>query len=55
VLDPNNQLQATEAVRAWGILSEPWTFVVDGQGIVRGSFEAVVSPEELKAAIAATR
>lgn len=55
VLDASNQLQATEAVRAWGILSEPWTFVVDGKGIVRGSFEAVVSPEELKAAIAAAR
>jgi hypothetical protein len=55
VLDANNQLQATDAVRAWGIVSEPWTFVVDGKGIVRGSFEAVVSPEELKTAIAAAR
>ncbi|MGZ8502074.1 MAG: hypothetical protein ACXWW6_04390 [Candidatus Limnocylindrales bacterium] len=54
-LDASNQLQATDAVRAWGIVSEPWTFVVDGKGIVRGSFEAVVSPEELKAAIAAAR
>ena len=40
----DNQLQATDAVKAWGIVSEPWVFVVDGQGIVRGSFEAVVSP-----------
>lgn len=55
VLDANNQLQAVEAVRAFGIISEPWTFVVDGKGIVRGSFEAVVSPDELKAAIAAAR
>ena len=55
VLDATNQLQATEAVQAWGIVSEPWTFVVDGKGIVRGSFEAVVSAEELKAAIAAAR
>jgi hypothetical protein len=55
VLDATNQLQATDAVEAWGILSEPWTFVVDGKGIVRGSFEAVVSAEELKAAIAAAR
>ena len=52
-LSADNQLQATDAVKAWGIVSEPWVFVVDGQGIVRGSFEAVVSPEELKAAIAA--
>ena len=55
VLDAKNQLQPVDAVRAFGIVSEPWTFVVDGKGIVRGSFEAVVSPEELKAAIAAAR
>lgn len=55
VLSTDNQLQAVDAVRAFGIVSEPWTFVVDSQGIVRGSFEAVVSPEELKAAIAAAR
>jgi hypothetical protein len=55
VLDATNQLQPVDAVRAFGIVSEPWTFVVDGKGIVRGSFEAVVSPEELKAAIAAAR
>jgi hypothetical protein len=55
VLSTDNQLQAVDAVLAFGIVSEPWTFVVDGKGIVRGSFEAVVSPEELKAAIAAAR
>jgi hypothetical protein len=55
VLDATNQLQAVDAVLAFGIVSEPWTFVVDGKGIVRGSFEGVVSPEELKAAIAAAR
>ena len=55
VLDATNQLQEVAAAAAFGIVSEPWTFVVDGKGIVRGSFEAVVSPEELKAAIAAAR
>lgn len=55
VLSKSNQLQAVDAVLAFGIVSEPWTFVVDGEGIVRGSFEGVVSPEELKAAIAAAR
>lgn len=54
-LSAANQLQATDAVKAWGIVSEPWVFVVDGDGIVRGSFEAVVSADELKAAIAAAR
>jgi hypothetical protein len=55
VLSTSNQLQAVDAVLAFGIVSEPWAFVVDGKGIVRGSFEGVVSPEELKAAIAAAR
>ena len=55
VLDANNQLKPTATTSAWGILSEPWIFVVDGNGIVKGSFEAVVGPDELKAAIAAAR
>ncbi len=55
VLSASNQLQITDTTKAWGILSEPWVYVVDKDGIVRGSFETVVSPEELKAAIAAVR
>jgi hypothetical protein len=53
VLDTNGQLQATEVTDAWGLLTEPWIFVVDRDGIVRGSFAVIASPEELKAAIAA--
>ena len=52
VLDANNQLQQTDATKAWGLLSEPWVFVVDRDGIVRGSYEAVVSTSELDAALA---
>ncbi len=55
ILSEDNQLQATDVTNAWGILSEPWVFVVDGNGIVKGSFEAVVGADELKAAIAAAR
>lgn len=55
VLDANGQLQATDVTRAWGILSEPWVFVVDRAGIVRGSFEAVFSPDELKASVDAVK
>ena len=55
ILDASNQLQPVDAVKAFGIISEPWTFVVDRAGIVRASFEAVVSADELKAAIAAVR
>ncbi len=50
-LDANGQLQPVEAVSAYGLLSEPWIFVVDGDGVVTASFEAIVSPDELTAAI----
>jgi hypothetical protein len=53
VLDANNQLQPVDAVNTWGILSEPWVFTVDKDGIVRGSFEGVVGEDELKTAIQA--
>ncbi len=53
VLTADSQLKATATTDAWGILSEPWVFVVDRDGIVKGSFEAVVGADELKAAIAA--
>jgi hypothetical protein len=53
VLDANGQLQATEITDAWGLLTEPWIFVVDRDGIVRGSYAVIASQEELKAAIAA--
>jgi hypothetical protein len=47
VLSPTNQLVPTEVTDAWGLLSEPWIFAVDRQGIVRGSYEVLISPEEL--------
>ena len=52
VLDANQQLQAAPATDEWGLLSEPWIFVVDGDGIVRGSFEGVVGEAELERALA---
>ena len=53
VLDAQGQLQPNAATTAFGLLSEPWIFVVDGTGHVTGSFETLDGPEELKAAIAA--
>ena len=32
----------------WGLLSEPWIFVVDRDGIVSGSFELMITDAELK-------
>jgi hypothetical protein len=53
VLDENGQLKSVPSVDEWGILSEPWIFAVDGDGIVRASFEGVATDEELKAAFEA--
>ena len=35
----------------WGLPSEPWTFVVDGEGIIRAKFEAFTTRGELEAAV----
>jgi hypothetical protein len=50
-LDEQNQLQPTDVTNTWGLLSEPWVFVVDRNGIVRGSFELIFSDQELTAAL----
>ena len=54
-LDANAQLQPVQATIDYGLVTEPWIFVVDGNGIVRASFEAIVSPAELSAAIDAVK
>jgi len=53
VLDANGQLQAVPSVDEWGLLSEPWIFAVDGEGIVRGSYEGLATDGELEAAFEA--
>jgi len=52
VLDANQQLQAVPAVEAFGLLSEPYIFVIDGDGRIRAGFEAVFSDEEIERALA---
>ena len=49
VLDANNQLQATAITDEWGLLSEPWIFAVDRNGVVQGSYEVTITPTELDA------
>jgi hypothetical protein len=51
----NGQLTPTDAVDKWGLLSEPWIFVVDRNGVVRGSFELIFSNAELSAALDAVK
>ena len=38
-------------VAEWNLRSEPWIFVVDGQGLVRARFEGVTTRRELEAAL----
>ena len=49
------QLTSNAVTNAWGILSEPWVYVVDKAGIVRASFPSVFSDAEFKAAIDAVK
>jgi hypothetical protein len=53
LLDASGNLQTNAASDAFNILSEPWIYVVDGNGRVTGSFETLAGPDELKTAIAA--
>jgi hypothetical protein len=54
-LDAQGQLQPTAITDQWGLLSEPWVFVVDRTGVVRGSFELIFSDAELTAALDAVK
>jgi hypothetical protein len=53
VLDANNNLQAVPATLAFKLSSEPFVFVVGGDGKISSSFELVFSPDEIDAAIKA--
>jgi hypothetical protein len=56
VLDASTQdLIPVEATNQWGLISEPWVFVVDRTGIVRGSFGLIFSDAELQAALDAVK
>ena len=43
--------RAFATVAEWGLRSEPWIFVVDSEGIVRGKFEGLVTVRELETAV----
>ena len=36
------------AVGEWGLLTEPWTFIVDSQGLIAAKFEAFTTAEEIE-------
>ncbi|MEX2184113.1 MAG: hypothetical protein WEC14_06670 [Chloroflexota bacterium] len=49
----DGQLTPATATDEWRLPSEPWVFVVDRDGIVRGSFMLIFGDEELDAAVRA--
>ena len=50
-LDAKGNLQPAPATTAYGLLSEPFVFVVGGDGKVKASFELIFTPEEIDAAL----
>jgi hypothetical protein len=50
-LEDTTNLKPVPAVTEWGLPSEPWVFVVDGDGKVAAKFEGTVSPAELEEAL----
>lgn len=49
----DGQLTPVPSVGEWGLLTEPWIFVVDAGGTIRGSFEGAVGEAELRLALEA--
>jgi hypothetical protein len=52
VLSDAGQLQPVPATDAYGLLTEPFVFVVGGDGVVKASFELVFATEEIDQALA---
>ncbi|HEX5013122.1 MAG TPA: hypothetical protein VFV72_03105 [Candidatus Limnocylindrales bacterium] len=50
-LDANRQLQAVPATVDYGLVTEPYVFVVGGDGLVKASFELIFTPDEMDAAL----
>jgi hypothetical protein len=51
----NNNLTPAQPTLDWGLLTEPWVYVVDREGIVRGSFGLIFGEAELTAALDAVK
>jgi len=51
----NGDFVTVEATNVYGIPTEPWIFVIGASGKIVASFEAVVAPDELAAAIRAAK
>ncbi|HYN69914.1 MAG TPA: hypothetical protein VEX41_06875 [Candidatus Eisenbacteria bacterium] len=54
-LDAAGQLKPVQPVNEWGLLTEPFIFVVDRHGTITGSFEGIVGEDELRTALDAVK
>ncbi|MGH1494134.1 MAG: hypothetical protein ACRBK7_32870 [Acidimicrobiales bacterium] len=50
-LAPQGVLEAVDAMFDYGLVTEPWVFVVDADGLVAATFEGIIGQPELEAAI----
>jgi hypothetical protein len=48
---PQGDLRPIEPMFEWGLVTEPWVFVVDSDGRVAATFEGIMGQAELEAAI----
>lgn len=46
-LDAAGALQVVDAVRSYGMLTEPWIYLIDADGYVAGSYEGIATVDEL--------
>ena len=51
IWDAGSLQKFSPTVEEWNLRSEPWIFVVDGQGVVRARFEGLTTRRELEAAL----
>lgn len=49
IWQPGGMQTLTPTVEEWNLRSEPWTFVVDGDGMIRARFEGLTTRRELEA------
>ena len=47
-----SRARTTAAVLEWNLPSEPWTFIVDAEGLIASTFEGFTTRDELEAALA---
>jgi hypothetical protein len=51
IWQPGGMERVSPTVTEWNLRSEPWIFVVDGDGVVRARFEGLTTRAELEAAL----